>query len=157
MNSATTALGFRDMPDIDDPNLYSGQQFFSYQASLPANTTLAPAGSTTLTFNIDGESDFFWDKAAAYVDIANDGTTQANQLIPGILITITDTQSTQPLMNNPVPLASIFGTGPLPFILPIRHIFSAKATVKLQIQNITDNSTYTRVDLTFAGIKAFLK
>lgn len=153
MNAQVHAI----MPDMDDPNNYQGLQFFSYIISLPAGTTLAPAGSTTLTFNVDGESDFFWDKAAAYVDTGSDGTTQANQIVPGILITITDTQSTQPLQNNPQPVNSIFGTGPLPFILPIRHRFSSKATVKCQIQNITDNQTYTRVDLSFIGIKAFLR
>lgn len=145
------------MPDIDDPNQYQGLQFFSYITSLPSGTTLAPATSTTVTFNVDGESDFFWDKAAAYVNIDDDGTTEANQIVPGVLITITDTQSTQPLQNNPQPVQSIFGTGPLPFILPIRHIFSSKATVKIQLQNITDNHTYTRIDLSFIGIKAFLR
>lgn len=147
----------RDMPDIDDPALYSGQQFFTYVASLPASTTLAPAGSTTLTFNIDGQSDFFWDKGMVYVDIANDGVTISALPVPGLLITITDTNSSQPLTNSPVPVSSIFGTGQLPFILPIRHVFFSKATVKLQIQNITDDDTYTRVDIVFGGIKAFLK
>lgn len=145
------------LPDADDPNAYSALQYFSYTASLPAGTTLAPAGSTTLTFNIDGESDFFWDKGEYYVDIASAAFTDSTRPIAGLLITITDTQSSQPLMNNPVPVPSIFGTGQLPFILPIRHIFYSKATVKLQLQNITAGATYSRVDLTFSGIKAFLK
>lgn len=145
------------MPDIDDPNAYSGLQFFTYTASLPAGTTLAPAGSTTLTFNLDGESDFFWDKGAYYVDIASAAFTDSTRPVAGLLITITDTQSTQPLMNNPTPVSSVFGTGELPFVLPIRHIFSSKATVKLQLQNITAGATYSRVDLSFIGIKAFLK
>lgn len=143
------------MPDIDDPNAYSGLQYYAYTASLAA--ALAAGASTTLTFNIDGESDFFWDKAAVYADVGNDGQTQSTQNVPGVLITITDTQSAQPLTNNPTPISSIFGTGPLPFILPIRHIFYSKATVKLQIQNITDNTDYSRLDLSFIGIKAFLK
>lgn len=145
------------MPDLDDPNAYSGLQYFTYTASLPAGATLAPAASTTLTFNIDGESDFFWDKGQVYVDIANAGFTDSTRPVPGLLITITDTNSSQPLMNNPVPVPSVFGTGVLPFILPIRHIFYSKATVKLQLQNITAGDTYTRVDISFSGIKAFLK
>lgn len=145
------------MPDIDDPNAYSGLQFFTYTASLPAGTTLAPAGSTTLTFNLDGESDFFWDKGAYYVDIASAAFTDSTRPVAGLLITVTDTQSTQPLMNNPTPVPSVFGTGALPFVLPIRHIFYSKATVKLQLQNITAGATYSRVDLSFIGIKAFLK
>lgn len=145
------------MPDIDDPSLYSGQQFFTYQVSLATGVTLAPSNSTTLTFQIDGQSDFFWDKACAYVNVANDATTEANALVPAINITITDTNNNQPMMNNPVPIANIFGTGRLPFILPIRYIFYNKATVKMEIANVSDNTTYTRVDLSFIGIKAWLK
>jgi len=136
---------------------YSFRDYFTYVASLTSGTTFAPAASTTLTFNIDGESDFFWDKAAVYCNIASDGTDYSTEELPGVLITITDTNSNRQLQNNPAPVSSIFGTGRLPLILPIRKLFSSKATVKLSIQNITDNDTYTRLDFSFIGVKAFLK
>lgn len=144
------------LPDLDDTTRYQGLEYFTYSQSLPSGTTLAAAGSTTLSFNVDGESDFFWDKATCYVDAANDGTSYSAQLVPGILVTIIDTTSQRPLMNNPTPIANVFGTGQLPFILPIRKIFFSKATVKITLQNITDNHTYTRVDVAFIGIKAYL-
>lgn len=148
---------FGELPDVNDATRYEFRDFFTYTVSLASGVTLAPAGSTTLTFNIDGESDFFVDKQTVYADVENDGTTYLNQQLPGVLVTIVDTNSQRPLMNNPTPVGNLFGTGLIPFILPIRKLFYSKATVKLQIQNITDDDTYTRLDFSFIGIKAYLK
>lgn len=144
------------MVDIMD-NRYIFRDAFTYTASLASGATLAPNGATTLTFNIDGESDFFWDKASVYADVANDGMTYVTQVLPGVTVVITDTNSQRPLQNNPTPVTNVFGTGQLPHILPIRKLFYSKATVKISLQNITDNTTYTRLDLSFIGIKAYLR
>lgn len=145
-----------EMPDIMDQR-YVFRDAFTYTASLLSGTTLAPAGATTLTFNIDGESDFFWDKGTVYCNIGNDGTDYATEELPGVLVTITDTNSQRQMTNNPTPVSNVFGTGRLPHILPIRKLFQSKATVKLAIQNITDNDTYTRLDFSFVGVKAYLR
>lgn len=150
-------MRFGQMPDIDDAGRYSGKDYFSYQVGLATNTTLAPAGTTTLTFNIAGESDFFWTSAQIAANTANDGTSWSADLKPAVYVTITDNYTSQPLMNNPVPVGSIFGNGQLPFILPIRKVFFAKATVKLQLSNYSDNQTFTQLEFTFTGIKAYLK
>jgi hypothetical protein len=145
------------MPDIDDPSRYEGQDMFTYTIGIASGTTLAPAGTTTLTFNVDGESDFFWDKATVNALIANDGTSWSADEKPAVYVTIVDTNSQRPMMNNPTPVGNLFGTGQLPFILPIRKLFYSKATVKLTLQNFSDNKTYTQLDFSFIGIKAFLK
>ncbi len=145
------------LPDIDDPNRYQGQDCFTYAIGLPSGTTLAPAGSTTLTFNIDGESDFFWDKATVNAMVDSDATTYVADAKPAVYITIVDTISQRPMMNNPVPIGNLFGTGQLPFILPIRKLFFSKGTVKITLQNFCDNVTYSQLDLAFIGIKAYLK
>lgn len=144
-----------EMVDIMDSR-YSFRDSFTYTVSLPSGNTLAPAGATTLTFNIDGESDFFWDKGTIYAEVGNDAVLQSTAEIPGVLVTITDTNSQRQMMNNPTPVTNVFGNGQLPFILPIRKLFTSKATVKLAIQNVSDNKTYTRLDFSFCGIKAFL-
>lgn len=144
------------MPDIMDQR-YSFRDAFTYTASLISGTTLAAANATTLTFNIDGESDFFWDKGTVYANVANAGTLYSTEELPGVLVTITDTNSQRQMMNNPTPVSNHFGTGKLPFILPIRKLFQSKATVKLAIQNITTATTYTRLDFSFVGIKAYLR
>lgn len=144
------------MPDINDQSRYASKDFFTYQIGLPSGTTLTPGSSTTLSFNIAGESDFFWTSAQVEALIASDGTTYNNAIKPAVYVTITDNYTSQPLMNNPTPIAAIFGTGQLPFILPIRKLFFAKATVKIQLQNYSDNQTYSQFDLSFTGIKAYL-
>lgn len=151
-----TGLG-EAMPDIDDPTRYEGQDFFTYAVSLQSGTTLAPGISTSLSFQIDGESDFFWDKATVSALAGSDGTTYDADLKPAIYITIVDSISQRPLMNNPTPVGNLFGTGLLPFILPIRKLFFSKANVKIQIANYSDNVTYSQVDFAFIGIKAFLR
>lgn len=145
------------LPDIDDPNRYEGQDFFTYAVGLASGSTLAPGLSTTLTFNIDGESDFFWDKATVTALVASDGTTYLNDIKPAVRITIVDTNSQRPINNNPTPVGNIFGTGQLPFILPIRKLFFSKATVRLTLTNYSDAVTYSELDFSFIGIKAYLK
>lgn len=143
------------MPDINDQR-YSGKDFYTYQIGLPSGTTLAPGTSTVLTFNIAGESDFFWTSAQINANLASDGTSWSADIKPAASVVITDNYTSQPLMNNPVPIGSIFGNGQLPFILPIRKVFFAKATVKLNIANYSDNQTFTQLDFSFTGIKAYL-
>lgn len=144
------------LPDINDSSRYVGKDFFTYQIGLPSGTTLAPGASTVLSFNIAGESDFFWTSAQVEALEGSDGTTYDAAVKPSVYTTITDNYTSQPLMNNPVPLAAIFGTGQLPFILPIRKVFFAKATVKVQLQNYSDNQTFSQLDLSFTGVKAYL-
>lgn len=148
-------MRFGDVPVISDSR-YSFRDFFTYTASLAAGSTLAPAGSTTLTFNIDGESDFFWDKASVFALVGGAATDYLTEEQPAVTLTIVDTNSQRPLQNVPTPVTNIFGTGLIPFILPIQKVFLSKATVKLALQNVGDR-TYTRLDFSFVGIKAYLR
>lgn len=148
-------LGQND-PDINDQR-YSFRDYFTYTIGLNSGATLAAGASTTLTFNIDGESDFFWDKAAIFANVGDDGTTYFENILPSVNCTIIDTNSQRQLMNNPTAVSNIFGTGQIPFILPIRKLFFSKATVKIQVTNVTDDTTYSRLDFSFIGIKAYLR
>jgi hypothetical protein len=148
-------MRFGDVPTLGDAR-YSFKDFFTYTVSLPSGSSLAPAASTTLTYNIDGESDFFWDKATVFASIAGAATNYFENELPDVLITIVDTNSQRPLQNVPTPVPNLFGTGLIPFILPIQKVFLSKATVKLSLQNVGD-ATYTRLDFSFVGIKAYLR
>lgn len=132
---------------------YSYKDDFTYNVGLSG--TLAPAASQSATFNIDGDSDFFLVKTAVHAMVGDDGTTYANNICPSVTVVITDTTSGRSLMNEPVPLPNIAGTGQLPFIWPIVRLFAAKSTIKVDFANITDGITYSDVELSFIGIKAF--
>jgi hypothetical protein len=135
-------------PTLDDGG-YLKKDFFTYETFLPEGSTLTAGNSTTSTFNVDGDSDFFWLKFAQYVAESNGVIA-----VPGVDIIITDTTSGRDLMNGQVPLSSIAGTGQLPFILPVERFMSAKSTIKVQYFNV-GGEDITRMRLSFIGIKAF--
>lgn len=121
------------------------------------SSSLAPSGTAQATFNIDGDSDFFLTKLTVFALVASDGTTYSAQILPGVTVVITDTTSGRRLMNEAVPLGNIAGTAQLPFIWPQVRMFKAKSTIQVDFANVTDNTTYSALELSFVGIKAFFK
>lgn len=140
--------------DIDESK-YVAKAFFTYD--LHITSSLANAASTTVSLNVAADSDFYWSKTAIYAQSASDGTTQANQLVPGVTLLITNTITGRQYMNEATPAANIAGTAQLPFILPMRTLWESMTTITVQIANVTDNTTYSELYLSFIGIKAFLK
>ena len=132
---------------------YSAKNFFTYQVVI---TALAPSASSTSSFTIDGDSDFFWSKMTAWAMVDDDGTDSGSIEVPAVTVLITNTTSGRNYSNAPVPLYSIAGNAGLPFILPIETFYAAKSTISIQFQNVSDNKTYSDVYLSFHGIKAFL-
>lgn len=139
---------------LGDPTLESGQylkkDFFTYETFIPEGTPLTAGNSTQSTFNIDGDSDFFWLKFA----VSAQDDSSALIAVPLADIIVTDTTSGRDLMNGQVPVGSIAGTGQLPFILPVERFMSAKSTIKVQYFNV-GTVTFNRFRLAFIGIKAF--
>jgi hypothetical protein len=132
------------------PN-YFAMDYFTYGVSFAA---LAPAGTATGTFNIEADSDFLWSKAAFQADIAAAAFTASAQPVPNVTVLITDTGAGRQLMNVAVPLATLFGTGQLPFILPRQRRFASRSTVNVSLTNYDAAVTYN-VRLSFIGQKAF--
>lgn len=139
---------------LNDPK-YFYKDDFAYNVGLSA--ALAPAGSTSGTFNIDGDSDFFLVKTTVIALSADDGTVYNVRQWPAVSVLITDTTSGRQLMNEAVPITSIAGTGELPFIWPVLRMFAAKSTIVVDFANFSDNITYSVLELTFHGIKAFFR
>jgi hypothetical protein len=132
---------------------YSFKTQFSYETDIASS--LSPASSTTLTFNIAGDSDFFWTKLEAFALVGGVATTRFADQLPAVTILVVNTTSGRQYSSLPNPLASVSGTGPLPFILPQITLWEAKSTISVQLANIGD-ATYSNLMLTFSGIKAFL-
>lgn len=129
-------------PAVPQKDPYFAKDFFTYEVDI--TSTIAASGSTTSTFTVQADSDFLWTKAA-YI--------QTGTGVPAILIQ--DTGSGRNLMTQAVPVASIFGTGQLPFILPRQRIFVARATVTVTITNLDAVNTITSLRLSFIGEKGF--
>lgn len=147
-------MRFGNTPDINSDKYIYKDAFF-YNTGI--EDALAPAASTSSTFNIDGDSDFFATKLTVHAVSGGDATTYLASLLPEVNIIITDTTSGRSLMNEQVPLANLAGSAQLPFILPIMRLFVAKSTIKIDYYNVSDNATYSALQLTFCGVKAFLR
>lgn len=143
----------------DDPNYYIFRSMYVYEAdSLSVNPAgVAAAGQSILTFNIAKDSDFFWTKFGVFCSVGSDGTVITNEQYPSINMTLVNATNGRQYMNVPVPLASMSGSGRLPFILPVPTLWEALTTIQITLQNVSDNTTYSNIQLSFIGIKAFLK
>lgn len=131
---------------------YLGKDYFTYSATF---TGLLPNQSAVQSLNIQADSDFIWQKAAFYVTTAADqNQTAATRIIPAATVMITDTGSGRQLMDNPVLIPNIFGTGELPFILHTPKLFLSRSVINVQVQNLDAADTVT-INLAFIGTKAF--
>ncbi len=134
---------------------YFAKDFFVY--TIGPFASLAPAAQLPGNVTLDADSDFLWQKFNVFATTGNDGATADSQVVPAVTVTIKDTASGRDLMNAPVPLAALAGSGQLPFILPTSKIFQARGTISVNIVNISDDTTYTGIYLSFIGTKLFLK
>lgn len=134
---------------------YVARDFFVYEINL--TTALAAAGSAPGSVNIDTDSDFFWQKSTAHVSIASGATIQSTENIPELDITIKDATTGRDIMNLQTPIRNIFGTGEIPFILPVEKYFGARSQLSVTVYNVSAATTYSSIKLSFIGIKAFLR
>lgn len=143
----------------NDPAYYVASIFYTYEVDTLANypTGIVPAGNAILTFNIANDSDFFWSMSACVGVSGADGTTDANALLPLCNIMIVNTVTGRQYMNAPVPVNNIFGSARLPFVLPVQTLWPKQSTIQLTIQNVSDNTTYSNLQFSFLGIKAFTR
>jgi hypothetical protein len=130
---------------------YMAYDFFVYELDI---ASIAAAASTTQTFTIQADSDFFWTKATYFADLAAAAQTDSGRIIPLCTVLIQDTGSGRNLMSSAVPVPSLFGTGELPMILPRQRLFLARAQVQVTVTNYSAASTYG-LRLSFIGEKAF--
>lgn len=70
-------------------------------------------------------------------------------------VILKDTSTNWPFMNSAVPIVSIFGTGSLPYFLPVPWYFSRKTSIELNVT--TTPAVGTGFTLTLSGIRIFRK
>lgn len=68
-------------------------------------------------------------------------------------IVIRDASTNWPFMNVAVPIVSIFGTGSLPYFLPVPWYFSQRTSIQLTVT--TTPAVGTGFTLTLSGIRIF--
>jgi hypothetical protein len=137
---------------------YSAKVFFCYETDIAA--TLAAQASVPLTFNVAGDSDFFWTKFTAFAQVGGSSgtsgtaTTYSAQQLPSVTALIINTTTGRQYSSTAVPLPNMAGTAQFPFILPMITLWPRKSTIQIQLLN-NGSVSYTTLQLSFLGIKAF--
>lgn len=128
---------------------YRNRDFFVYSVLY---ATIVSGQSQSASINFEQDSDFSLDKTAYFVGVNNEAATRE---LAQATVTLQDTGSGRYLMNGPVALTAIFGTGQLPFILPEPKIFVARSTLLIAVANY-GGTDLVNLYLTFIGTKLFL-
>ena len=127
------------------------KDFYAYTVSF---TALASGASATGSINIEADSSFVAVKLSYSADIAAAAQTDSSRVIPLVTLQLTDTGSGRNLINQATPIPNLFGTGQIPFILPIAREFKANSTLNFAVTNYDAASTYN-LYLTLSGQKIF--
>lgn len=131
---------------------YSFRTWFTYESD--TTSSLGSGGSAAQTFNIAGDSDFFWTKLNAWALVGGTSTVRGSDQLASVTLLVTNTTSGRQYSSSPTPIANVGGTAQLPFILPMVTLWEAKSTIQVQLQNV-GSATYSNIYLSFIGIKAF--
>lgn len=125
---------------------------FCYSVIFPVIT----AGQIlTATTNIQNDSYFVPVKQTVDVwDSATGNTTNTTPALAPMLVRILDTSSGKFSMDQPTPLANIFGTGSLPAVMLYRSkVYLPGGQISVELTN--GMATSQRVRFTFEGFKVY--
>lgn len=140
-----------------DPNqemfLEKRRDFYVYEAGV---TNLPVSAQATDTIQIEADSNFILQKLSQFsvsnglngnLDVATtvlltSGLTAQQRVLPNVGIQLVDTGSGRQLMQNPIPIPSLFGTGELPFILPNPRLFMRNSTIQVIFTNFDSVNAY---------------
>lgn len=142
------------MQPWNDQGSYVARSMYTYESDTTAS--LAAGASANLTFNIAGDSDFFWNKFAVWALVGGVATLRNAEQLAAVTILVTNTTTGRSYSSSATPLANVAGTGTLPFILPQITYWQAKSTIAIALQNV-GNAAYSAIYLSFMGIKAFTR
>lgn len=131
------------------------EDFFVYNIAF---TSIAPAITQQGSIQIQADSRFKWLKATFWANIiaagSPDDQVMSTQDLPNITVQMVDSGSGRQLFQSAVPVFTVFGTGQLPFILPVPRIFQARSNVAFTISNFSADDTYS-LTLALIGTKIF--
>ena len=112
--------------------------------------------NVTDTINIEADSDFMLQKLTYFADIGTGLQTAETRVLPLVTVQLTDTGSGRQLMQNPIPIPALFGTGELPYIIPNPRKFLRNSTIQINYINyaVAPPTDYN-IRLAFHGYKIY--
>ncbi len=128
------------------------EDFYTYTTRFEDLTN----GSTGNQFiQIEADSDFLIQKLAMSVFEDGGALTVETQPVPLCTVLIVDTGSGRQIMNEPIPLDSLFGNGRLPYILPTPKLFVKNSRINVTLFNFSTATDYADIWINFEGKKIF--
>lgn len=124
-------------------------------AKRPFSVRLAVSGLASAATDTDGyqlqTGETFVAESATYMvagaTLAGVPVTDASK--PFVLVDLRDNASGQSMFSDPVPLETIAGDAKNPFVFPVPPRFVSKPF--MQVENISSDTTYSRVYLVLHG------
>ena len=135
--------------------MYVARDFYVYEEDF-SSADLVSGATVNGSIEIQADSDFVWQKAAYFAADADAGATaqtDSGRNLALSTVQLIDTGSGRNLLELAAPVPSIFGTGQLPFVLPIPRLFFARSTIPVQLSNFGADAQSVR--LSFIGYKAY--
>lgn len=119
-------------------------------------TGLVNAGTATISIQIDAGSDFFLTAMTyfAQVSAATAGVAYNTVPVPAVTLLVTDSGSNRQLMQNPVPLSLMAGSGDHPHRLIYPRLFLRNSNIQVQIAS-TDPTSYSNLWVNFEGFRVY--
>lgn len=130
------------------------RDFFVYPLNFTGGNAVVAGTAAQGAIQIQADSDFELTKFTMFADIGLANETESSRVLPLVTIQITDTGTGRALFSSPVPIPAIMGDGRIPFILPVPKIFSANASVAVQVANFSGATDYN-LRLCLIGAKIF--
>lgn len=115
--------------------------------------TIAAGGTSTLTANVQNDSDFVWVRGIMTVSNAAFTTFTAATSVP-MLIEISDSAAGVLLQDSATHISNQFGNAQLPFDLPFPKIFRKGGQITTRLQNQDGGNAFV-VNLSFVGFKVY--
>jgi len=129
------------------------QDQFWYPVTVAA---IAPAATQNQVIAISADADFYCNclTYAAYNHAALTDITESTYILPLVTCLITDTGSSRQLMNAPIPLSALAGSGERPFRLIKGRLFQRTTSINLSFTNFDTALTYD-IYFVLGGFKVY--
>lgn len=126
---------------------------FTWQSTLVQGlSSSSPNGASQL--QIDAGFDFYWVASSQFSDVADGAETISGLVVPLVTVLISDTGSQKQLMNQPVPIGSLFGSIGEPYRLLIPRLVRANAQLNFAYQSyVASGTTYDNIYLVLHGFR----
>lgn len=132
------------------------KDFFVY---VLAFNSMAAGATKTVVLNIQSDADFIWMKSTRFANLHGGTAPFTNAQLSELQITnFQDSGSGRNLISTSTGnsmVDNIFGTGELPFIMPIPRIFKANANFNVTLLNVSAANQYDNITLALVGVKDF--